>query len=58
MNFCLIDSAKSDVEDDDEEDDEDEDDDRPHKENLSMISVPLPNGESAIVRIFNSINKI
>jgi hypothetical protein len=54
--FSLIDSGKSDADDDEEEEDDDDDeDDRPHKENLSISSVPLQNGQSAIVTIFDSI---
>jgi len=57
--FSLIDSGKSDADDDEEEEDDDDDeDDRPHKENSSISSVPLLNGQSGIVTIFDSINKI
>ncbi len=55
--FSLIDSGKSDADDDEEEDDDDEDD-RPRKENVSISSVPLLNGQSTIVTIFDYINKI
>lgn len=52
----MTDSGKSENDDDEEEDDEE--DDRSHKENFSNSSVPLPNGESTMVRSFHSIDAI
>ena len=48
-----IESGKSDdEEDEEEEDDEEDDEERVRKDNVNPTSIPLANGESAIVRSF------